>query len=64
MPTQGNRTKWRKDGRTLTQTDKYRLSTAGSLFITNLTEADQGRYECSLLNQFGRATASGLLTVK
>ncbi|XP_052566883.1 peroxidasin isoform X2 [Culex pipiens pallens] len=57
-------TKWRKDGRTLTQTDKYRLSTAGSLFITNLTEADQGRYECSLLNQFGRATASGLLTVK
>ncbi|XP_058835456.1 peroxidasin isoform X2 [Topomyia yanbarensis] len=57
-------TKWRKDGRTLTQTDKYRLSSAGSLFISNLTEADQGRYECSLLNQYGRATASGLLAVK
>ncbi|XP_062542992.1 peroxidasin [Armigeres subalbatus] len=57
-------TKWRKDGRTITQTDKYRLSVAGSLFISNLTEADQGRYECSLLNQYGRATASGLLTVK
>ncbi|XP_055621397.1 peroxidasin isoform X2 [Toxorhynchites rutilus septentrionalis] len=57
-------TKWRKDGRTLTQTDKYRLSPTGSLFISNLTEADQGRYECSLLNQYGRATASGLLTVK
>ncbi|XP_055533794.1 peroxidasin isoform X2 [Wyeomyia smithii] len=57
-------TKWRKDGRTLTQTDKYRLSLAGSLFISNLTETDEGRYECSLLNQYGRATASGLLTVK
>ncbi|XP_021697884.1 peroxidasin isoform X1 [Aedes aegypti] len=57
-------TKWRKDGRTITQTEKYRLSLAGSLFISNLTEADQGRYECSLLNQYGRATASGLLTVK
>ncbi|XP_053689507.1 peroxidasin [Sabethes cyaneus] len=57
-------TKWRKDGRTLTQTEKYRLSSAGSLFISNLTETDQGRYECSLLNQYGRATASGLLTVK
>ncbi|XP_058461280.1 peroxidasin isoform X2 [Malaya genurostris] len=56
--------KWRKDGRTLTQTDKYRLSSTGSLSISNLTETDRGRYECSLLNQYGRATASGLLTVK
>ncbi|XP_055601932.1 peroxidasin isoform X2 [Uranotaenia lowii] len=57
-------TKWRVNGRTVVQTDRYRVSPAGSLFITNLTETDHGRYECSLQNKYGRATASGLVTVK
>ncbi|XP_058066005.1 peroxidasin [Anopheles bellator] len=56
--------KWQKDGRTITPKDKYRLSAAGSLFVSNVTQTDEGRYECSLVNKYGRATASGRLTVK
>ncbi|XP_041772319.1 peroxidasin isoform X2 [Anopheles merus] len=56
--------KWQKEGRTITPKDKYRISSAGSLFIANITLTDEGRYECSLLNKYGRATASGMLTVK
>uniref|UniRef100_A0AAG5DEK2 Cell adhesion molecule-related/down-regulated by oncogenes n=1 Tax=Anopheles atroparvus TaxID=41427 RepID=A0AAG5DEK2_ANOAO len=58
--------KWQKEGRTITpkDKDKYRISSAGSLFISNITELDVGRYECSLLNKYGRATASGMLAVK
>lgn len=56
--------KWKKDGATLTQTTKYRISTAGSLYIANITELDAGRYECSLFNENGRATAAGLVTVR
>ncbi|XP_058178642.1 peroxidasin [Anopheles ziemanni] len=58
--------KWQKEGRTITpkDKDKYRISSAGSLFVSNITELDVGRYECSLLNKYGRATASGMLTVK
>lgn len=57
--------KWKKDGRTITTgAIRYRISASGSLFITNVTDADTGRYECSLSNEFGRATAHGLVTVK
>lgn len=57
--------KWKKDGRTLTAgAIRYRISASGSLFITNVTDADTGRYECSLSNVYGRATAHGLVTVK
>ncbi|XP_053674743.1 peroxidasin [Anopheles nili] len=56
--------KWQKEGRTITPKDKYRISSAGSLFVANVTQLDEGRYECSLLNKYGRATASGMLTVK
>ncbi|XP_052896954.1 peroxidasin isoform X1 [Anopheles moucheti] len=56
--------KWQKEGRTITPKDKYRISSAGSLFVANITLTDEGRYECSLLNKYGRATASGMLTVK
>lgn len=56
--------KWKKDGRTLTSIGRVRIASSGSLFISNLTLADSGRYECSLINQYGRATGSGLITVK
>lgn len=55
--------KWKKDGRTITGSVRYRISASGSLFITNVTDTDTGRYECSLSNEFGRATAHGLVTV-
>lgn len=56
--------KWRKDGRTLFGVGRLRVAPSGSLFITNLTVADSGRYECTVTNEFGRATASGLITIK
>lgn len=56
--------KWKKDGRTLFAVGRLRVAPSGSLFVANLTLADSGRYECSVFNEFGRATASGLITVK
>lgn len=56
--------KWKKDGRTLFAVSRVRIAPSGSLFIANLTLADSGRYECSIFNEYGRATASGLITVK
>lgn len=69
MPCKGNsdqlaEVKWKKDGRTLFTIDRVRIANSGSLFIANVTLADNGRYECSVFNQYGRASASGLLTVK
>ena len=56
--------KWKKDGRTLTKSIKYNLSPAGSLFISNLNELDAGRYECTVTNEFGRVTASAVVSVR
>ncbi len=56
--------KWKKDGRTLTKSIKYSFSSAGSIFISNVNEYDAGRYECSVANEFGRVTASCVLTVR
>lgn len=56
--------KWKKDGRTLTKSIKYNFSPAGSLFIANVNEIDAGRYECTVTNEMGRATASCVITVR
>lgn len=56
--------KWKKDGRVLFAVNRVRVAPSGSLFITNLTLADSGRYECLVVNEYGRAAASGLVTVK
>ncbi|XP_065362237.1 peroxidasin [Calliphora vicina] len=59
---------WRKDGRVIDpkvlHTDKYEVIATGSLFIKNVTILDNGRYECSIKNEFGRATASALITIR
>lgn len=59
-----SQSKWKKDGRTLTKSIKYNLSPAGSLFISNVNELDAGRYECTVANEHGRATASCVVTVR
>lgn len=46
------------------RTDKYEIIGTGSLFIKNVTILDNGRYECSIKNEFGRATASALITIR
>ncbi|XP_055686975.1 peroxidasin isoform X2 [Lutzomyia longipalpis] len=56
--------KWKKDGRTIISTDRFRIAASGSLHVTNVTTLDSGRYECSITNEFGRATGQGLLIVR
>ncbi|XP_055701010.1 peroxidasin isoform X2 [Phlebotomus papatasi] len=56
--------KWKKDGRTIISTDRFRIALSGSLHIANITILDSGRYECSITNEFGRATGQGLLIVR
>ncbi|KAH8305592.1 hypothetical protein KR059_002341 [Drosophila kikkawai] len=59
---------WRHDGRLIDPnvqlTEKYQISGAGSLFVKNVTIPDGGRYECQLKNQFGRTSASALVTIR
>lgn len=56
--------KWRKDGQTVFESAKHRISaSSGSLHIKNIETIDAGRYECTAWNQFGRVGDSGLLTV-
>ncbi|GLV33689.1 Peroxidasin [Carabus blaptoides fortunei] len=56
---------WRKDGTRLERNPaKYRISGSGSLYISDLAEEDSGRYECTAINEYGRATANGLVTLK
>jgi peroxidase len=56
--------KWKKDGRTLTKSIKYNISPAGSLFISNVNDLDAGRYECTVTNEYGRVTASCVVSVR
>ncbi|XP_061393833.1 peroxidasin [Musca vetustissima] len=59
---------WRRDGRIIDPnvllTNKYEISGTGSLFVRNVTIFDGGRYECSVKNEFGRATASAFVTIR
>ncbi|XP_055843277.1 peroxidasin [Episyrphus balteatus] len=56
--------KWQKDGRLITENERFQISLSGSLYVKNATLADTGRYECSIKNEHGRATASGFVTIK
>lgn len=55
---------WRKDGASLQRTGRWRESINGNLYIYNIALEDQGRYECTAINEYGRATASGYVSVK
>lgn len=55
---------WRKDGARLTVNEKFSITVIGSLIIKNVSQADSGRYECTVFNDYGRDTASVFLTVK
>nr|NP_523891.2 peroxidasin, isoform A [Drosophila melanogaster]NP_995975.1 peroxidasin, isoform E [Drosophila melanogaster]NP_995976.1 peroxidasin, isoform D [Drosophila melanogaster]NP_995977.1 peroxidasin, isoform C [Drosophila melanogaster]Q9VZZ4.1 RecName: Full=Peroxidasin; Flags: Precursor [Drosophila melanogaster]AOQ10577.1 Pxn-RA [synthetic construct]AAF47668.1 peroxidasin, isoform A [Drosophila melanogaster]AAS64946.1 peroxidasin, isoform C [Drosophila melanogaster]AAS64947.1 peroxidasin, isofo len=68
QPEDGLQISWRHDGRLIDPNvqlaEKYQISGAGSLFVKNVTIPDGGRYECQLKNQFGRASASALVTIR
>lgn len=55
---------WRKDGSELLRTGRTKISVTGNLYIIGITAEDQGRYECTAINEYGRATASGYVTIK
>lgn len=46
------------------KTARHRVASSGSLAIKKITLADAGRYECTARNEFGRANAAALVTVK
>ncbi|XP_017777040.1 PREDICTED: peroxidasin [Nicrophorus vespilloides] len=55
---------WKKDGSTLQRTGRWRISLSGNLYIYSVASEDQGRYECTAINEYGSATASGYVSVK
>ncbi|XP_046606804.1 peroxidasin [Neodiprion virginianus] len=54
---------WKKDGQSI-GSNNFRVSRTGSLFLYNVTVADTGRYECSAINEYGRATAQALVKIR
>ncbi|XP_015185112.1 PREDICTED: peroxidasin [Polistes dominula] len=56
---------WKKDGATISNDrSRIRISRAGSLYLYNVSSQDTGRYECSAVNDYGRATAQALVRVR
>lgn len=55
---------WTKEGDVLQRTGRWKVSLSGNLYIYNSNGEDQGRYECTAINEHGRVSASGYLTVK
>ncbi|XP_011163912.2 peroxidasin isoform X1 [Solenopsis invicta] len=54
---------WKKDGSAL-EGNRFKIMRGGSLVIFNVTPRDSGRYECSAVNDYGRATADALVRVR
>ncbi|XP_012257101.2 peroxidasin [Athalia rosae] len=57
------RIQWKKDGSGVAGA-RSRISRAGSLYLYNVTLEDTGRYECTAINERGRATAQALVRVR
>ncbi|KAG7189813.1 hypothetical protein KM043_017473 [Ampulex compressa] len=57
------RMRWTKDGSAL-EGSRIRVSRGGSLYLYNVTAEDAGRYECSAVNEYGRATAQAVVRVR
>ncbi|EZA59624.1 hypothetical protein DMN91_005421 [Ooceraea biroi] len=54
---------WKKDGSAIEGT-RVKITRGGSLLIFGVTAQDAGRYECSAINDYGRATAHALVRVR
>lgn len=55
---------WSKDGQRMQRTGRFKISLTGNLYIYKVAPEDQGRYECTAINEHGRDTAYGYVTVK
>ncbi|KAJ6665741.1 hypothetical protein lerEdw1_002111 [Lerista edwardsae] len=54
---------WAKEGIQITESGKFHISQEGTLSISDLGLADQGRYECRARNTFGFTSSTMQLTV-
>lgn len=54
---------WQKDGSSMQRTGRFKVSLNGNLYIYKVGPEDQGRYECTALNDYGRDSAAGYVTV-
>ncbi|XP_029163989.1 peroxidasin homolog [Nylanderia fulva] len=54
---------WKKDGSAV-DGNRIKVTRGGSLLIFNVIPQDTGRYECSAINDYGRATADALVRVR
>ncbi|KAL0105107.1 hypothetical protein PUN28_016635 [Cardiocondyla obscurior] len=54
---------WKKDGSAL-EGNRIKITRGGSLVIFNVIPQDSGRYECTAVNDYGRATADALVRVR
>ncbi|XP_060535889.1 peroxidasin isoform X2 [Cylas formicarius] len=55
---------WQKDGARMQRTGRYKISLTGNLYIYKVAPEDQGRYECVAVNEHGRDSAWGYITVR
>ncbi|RXG61788.1 Peroxidasin-like protein, partial [Armadillidium vulgare] len=55
---------WKRDGSTVTNDQKYQISSDGSLIIDNVSSEDEGLYECSASNYVGYAAVRATLTIQ
>lgn len=55
--------KWKKDGKTIETSAKYRIADSGSLFIKKIKFGDSGRYECTIRNRRGSAHRSAYVKI-
>ncbi|KAB7496423.1 Peroxidasin-like protein, partial [Armadillidium nasatum] len=55
---------WKRDGSTVTNDQKYQISSDGSLLIDNVSSEDEGLYECSASNYVGYAAVRATLTIQ
>lgn len=54
---------WKKDGSAV-EGNRIKVSRRGSLYLFNVTVQDTGRYECSAVNDYGRATSQALVKIR
>ena len=54
---------WRRDGEQLRQSTRLSLDGSGDLTLRNVTDADDGTYECTALNDMGVIVARAQLQI-
>ena len=54
---------WKKNNRLISESNRIRQLGNGNLYITAVTQSDEGYYSCEATNSLGSAASGGNLTV-